>query len=187
MQQPFSAALLSSLSQQLFSAAFLSSSYQQLFSAAFLSSSSQQLFSAAFLSSSSQQLFSAIILLWSGAGGQLVTSSSAALLNYHLAVARGWWSSRLPFFRRALSREQFHTSQKHTIIKTSTQKRKNITTATETSPSCQYFTMRQPLHHKNIPSPEKGKRTTTKPKQQHKNPKKHRRRNKNTTTPPQDA
>ena len=109
-QQLFSAALLSSLSQQLFfsqqlfSAAFLTSSSQQLFSAAFLSSSSQQLFSAAFLSSSShQQLFSAIILLWSGVGGQLVTSSSAALLSYHLAVVRGWWSSMLPFFRRTLS------------------------------------------------------------------------------------
>ena len=90
-QQPFSAALLSSSSQQLFSA-FLSSSSQQLFSA-FLSSSSQQLFSAALLSSSSQQLFSAIILLWSGVGGQLVTSSSSALLSYHLAVVRGWWSA----------------------------------------------------------------------------------------------
>ena len=100
-QQPFSAAFLSSSSQQLFSAAFLSSSSQQLFSAAllsslsqhsfqqpfsaaFLSSSSQQLLSAVFPSSSSQQLFSAailsslfsaIILLWSGVGGQLVTSS----------------------------------------------------------------------------------------------------------------
>ena len=96
-QQLFSAALPSSLSQQLFSAAFLSSSSQQLFSAAFLSSSSQQLFSAAFLSSSSQQIFSAafsaIILLWSGVGGQLVTSSSAALLSYHLAVVRGRWSA----------------------------------------------------------------------------------------------
>ena len=92
-QQLFSAALLSSFSQQLFSAAFLSSSSQQLFSAAFLSSSSQQIFSAALLSSSSQQLFSAIILLWSGVGGQLVTSSSAALLSYHLAVVRGWWSA----------------------------------------------------------------------------------------------
>ena len=80
-QQLFSAALLSSLSQQLFSAALLSSLSQQLFSAAFLSSLSQQLFSAAFLSSSSQQLFSAIILLWSGVGGQLATSSSAALLS----------------------------------------------------------------------------------------------------------
>ena len=80
-QQLFSAAFLSSSSQQLFSAAFLSSPSQQLFSAAFLSSSSQQLFSAAFLSSSSQQLFSAIILLWSGVGGRLVTSSSAALLS----------------------------------------------------------------------------------------------------------
>ena len=96
-QQLFSAAFLSSSSQQLFSAALLSSSSQQPFSAAFLSSSSQQLFSAALLSyhlavvrgwwsasniifsSSSQQLFSAIILLWSGVGGQLVTSSSAAL------------------------------------------------------------------------------------------------------------
>ena len=123
-QQLFSAAFLSSLSQQLFSAALLSRFSQQLFSAALLSSSSQQLFSAAFLSSSSQQLFSAIILLWSGVGGQLVTSSSAALLSsssqqlfllwsgvggqlvtsssaallsYHLAVVRGWWSSRLPF------------------------------------------------------------------------------------------
>ena len=98
-----SAALLSRFSQQPFSAALLSSSSQQLFSAAFLSSLSQQLFSADFLSSSSQQLFSAIILLWSGVGGQLVTSSSAALLSYHLAVVRGWWSSRLPFFRRTLS------------------------------------------------------------------------------------
>ena len=70
-QQPFSAALLSSLSQQLFSAAFLSSLSQQLFSAAFLRSSSQQLFSAAFLSS----------------------FLSAALLSYHLAVVRGWWSA----------------------------------------------------------------------------------------------
>ena len=118
-QQPFSAALLSSSSQQLFSAAFLSSSSQQLFSAALLSSFSQQPFSAALLSSFSQQpfsaallssfsqqpfsaallgrfsqqLFSAIILLWSGVGGQLVTSSSAALLSYHLAVVRGWWSA----------------------------------------------------------------------------------------------
>ena len=92
-QQLFSAALLSSSSQQLFSAAFLSSLSQQLFPAAFLSSLSQQLFSADFLSSSSQQLFSAIILLWSGVGGQLVTSSSAALLSYHLAVVRGWWSA----------------------------------------------------------------------------------------------
>ena len=98
-QQPFSAALLSSFSQQPFSAALISSSSQQLFSAAFLSSSSQQIFSAALLSyhlavvrgwrsasniifsSSSQQLFSAIILLWSGVGGQLVTSSSPALLS----------------------------------------------------------------------------------------------------------
>ena len=79
-QQPFSAAFLSSSSQQLFSAALLSSSSQQpllssssqqLFSAALPSSSSQQFFSAALLSS----LFSAIILLWSGVGGQLVTSS----------------------------------------------------------------------------------------------------------------
>ena len=80
-QQLFSAGFLSSSSQQLFSAAFLSSLSQQLFSAALLSSLSQQLFSAAFLSSSSQQLFSAIILLWSGVGGQLVTSPSAALLS----------------------------------------------------------------------------------------------------------
>ena len=92
-QQLFSADFLSRLSQQLFSGALLSSFSQQLFSAAFLSSSSQQLFSAAFLSSSSQQLFSAIILLWSGVGGRLVTSSSAALLGYHLAVVRGWWSA----------------------------------------------------------------------------------------------
>ena len=92
-QQLFSAALLSSFSQQLFSAALLSSLSQQLFSAALFSSLSQQLFSAALLSyhlavvrgwwsasniifsSSSQQLFSAIILLWSGVGGQLGTSS----------------------------------------------------------------------------------------------------------------
>ena len=83
----------SSFSQQLFSAAFLSSLSQQLFSAALLSSFSQQLFSAAFFSSSSQQPFSTailsyhlavargwwpainIILLWSGVGGQLLTSS----------------------------------------------------------------------------------------------------------------
>ena len=96
-QQLFSAALLSSSSQQLFSAALLSSPSQQLFSAALLSSYSQQpflsyhlavvrgwwsassisqqLFSAALLSSFSQQPSSAIILLWSGVGGQLVTSS----------------------------------------------------------------------------------------------------------------
>ena len=112
-QQPFSAALLSSSSQQRFSAALLSSFSQlsqQPFSAALLSSFSQQPFSAALLSSSSPQIFSAIILLWSGVGGQLVTSSSAApsaallssssqqifsaaLLSYHLAVVRGWWSA----------------------------------------------------------------------------------------------
>ena len=96
-QQLSLAAFLSSLSQQLFSAAFLSSFTQQPFSAAFLSSLSQQLsqqlFSAAFLSGFSQQLFSAailsyhlavvrgwwsainMILLWSGVGGQLLTSS----------------------------------------------------------------------------------------------------------------
>ena len=109
-QQPFSAALLSSLSQQLFSAAFLSSLSQQLFSAALLSrfsqqpfsaallsSSSQQLFSAAFLSSSSQQLFSAAFL--SSSSQQLFSAAfpqqlfSAALLSYHLAVVRGWWSA----------------------------------------------------------------------------------------------
>ena len=94
---------LSSSSQQIFSAALLSSSSQQPFSAALLSSFSQQPFSAALLSRFSQQLFSAIILLWSGVGGPLVTSSSAALLSYHLAVVRGWWSSMLPFFRRTLS------------------------------------------------------------------------------------
>ena len=88
-----SAALLSSSSPHPFSAAFLSSSSQQLFSAALLSSFSQQPFLAAFLSSFSQQPFSAaflsyhlavvrgwwsainIILLWSGVGGQLLTSS----------------------------------------------------------------------------------------------------------------
>ena len=92
-QQPFSAVFFSSISQQPFSALFFSSLSQQPFSAAFLSSVFQQCFSAAFLSSLSQQPFSAailshhlavvrgwwsaiaIILLWSGVGGQLVTSS----------------------------------------------------------------------------------------------------------------
>ena len=76
-QQPFSAALLSSLSallsslsQQLFSAALPSSFSQQLFAAAFLSSLSQQLFSTAFLSSISQQLFSAVFLQLSSCCGQ---------------------------------------------------------------------------------------------------------------------
>ena len=70
---------LSSSSLQLFSAVFFCSSFQQLFSTALLSSFCQQLFSAAllssFVSSSSQQPF------------------SAAILSYHLAVARGWWSA----------------------------------------------------------------------------------------------
>ena len=44
-----------------------------------------QLFSAAFLSSLSQQLF------------------SAAILSYHLAVVRGWWSAMNTFFERTLS------------------------------------------------------------------------------------
>ena len=78
--QPFSAAFLSSLSQQLFSATFLSSLSQQLFSAAFLRSFSQQPFSAAFLThhlAAVRGWWSAIniILLWSGVGGQLFTSS----------------------------------------------------------------------------------------------------------------
>ena len=81
-----SAALLSKFSQQPFSAALLSSSSQQLFSAAFsaalLSRFSQQPFSAALFSSSFQQLFSAIILLWSGVGGQLVTSSCRGQVCY---------------------------------------------------------------------------------------------------------
>ena len=120
-QQPFSAALLCSLSQQLFSAALLSSSSQQpfsssvsqqLFSAALLkqpfsSSLSQQLFSSSFSQLSSccgqglvvsyyhhlAQLFSAIILLWSGVGGQLLSSFCTAFLSYHLAVVKGWWSA----------------------------------------------------------------------------------------------
>ena len=65
-------------SKQLVSAALLRSSSQQLFSADFLSSSSQpssccgQGYAASIISSSfSQQLLSAIILLWSGAGGQV--------------------------------------------------------------------------------------------------------------------
>ena len=97
-QQCFSAAFLSSLSQQPFSAAFSSSLSQQPFSAAFLSSLSQQPFLAAFLSCHPQPSSccghglvvsychhlavvrgwwsaSNIILLWSGVGGQLVTSS----------------------------------------------------------------------------------------------------------------
>ena len=97
-QQPFLAAFLSSPSQQPFSAALLSSLFQQPFSAAFLSSLSQQPFLAAFLSCHPQPSSccrhalvvsychhlavvrgwwsaSNIILLWSGVGGQLVTSS----------------------------------------------------------------------------------------------------------------
>ena len=97
-----------SCSQQLFSAALLSSSSQQPFSAAFLSSLPQQPFSAAFLSSHSQQPFSAIILLWSGVGGQLLSSSCCGqglVVTYyhHLAVVRGWWSAVHTFFRRTLS------------------------------------------------------------------------------------
>ena len=113
-QQLFSAALLSSLSQQLFSAAFLSSPSQQLFSAAFLSSSSQQLFS-----SPSQQLFSAAFL--SSLSQQLF---SAALLSYHLAVVRGWWSSMLPFFRRTLS-QRFREKK----TKKKTKKTKDLATS----------------------------------------------------------
>ncbi len=68
--QPFSAA---------FSAALPSSFFQQPVSAAFLSSASQQFFQhpfpASFLSSLAQQPF------------------SAAILSYHLAVVRGWWSA----------------------------------------------------------------------------------------------
>ena len=88
-QQPFSAALLSSLSQQPVSAAFLSSLSQQPFSAAFLSSPSQQPFSAAFLSSLSQLPSSAIILLWSGVGGQLVTSCCGQGLVVKFATLSG--------------------------------------------------------------------------------------------------
>ena len=59
-------------SKQLVSAALLRSSSQQLFSADFLSSSRGQGWAASIISSSfSQQLLSAIILLWSGAGGQV--------------------------------------------------------------------------------------------------------------------
>ena len=98
-QQPFSAALLSSLSQQLFSAAFLSSLSQQLFqqpfsapfSAALPSSFFQQPVSAAFLSSASQQFFQhpfpAAFL-----SSLAQQPFSAAILSYHVAVVRGWWS-----------------------------------------------------------------------------------------------
>ena len=91
-QQLSSAALLSCLSQQLFSAALLSSFSRQLFSAALLSSFSRQPFSAAFPSSSAATLsyhLAAvrgwwpainIILLWSGVGGQLLTSSCCGQL-----------------------------------------------------------------------------------------------------------
>ena len=83
--QPFSAAILSSHSLQAFSAAILSSSSQQPFSAATLSSSSQQLFSAAIISRSSQQPVSA--------DTHYQQPLSAAILSYHLAVVRGWWSA----------------------------------------------------------------------------------------------
>ena len=74
-----------SSSSQLFSEALLSNSSQQPFSAAIPRSHSQQLYPAAILSSYTQlssccgqglvvsyYQFSAIILLWSGAGGQLL-------------------------------------------------------------------------------------------------------------------
>ena len=124
--RPFSAALRSSHSQQPFSAALLSSHSQQPLSAALFSSHSQQPLSLsaallsshseAILSSSSQQPFSAIILLWSGVGGQLLSSATIIMLlwsrvggqllsscwcgliimllcYHHVAVVKGWWSA----------------------------------------------------------------------------------------------
>ena len=121
--QPFSAAVLSSHSQQQFFAAILSSSSQQPLSAALLSSHSQP------SSCCGQGLvvsyyhhvavvrgwWSAIIimLLWSGVGGQLLSSCycgqglvvsyliimllwsgvGGQLFDHHLTVVRGWWSA----------------------------------------------------------------------------------------------
>ena len=87
-QQPFSAATLSSSFQQLFSAAIISRSSQQPVSAATFSSHSQQPLSAALFSSSSQQPLSADLL-----SSQSQQPLSAAILGYHLAVVRGWWSA----------------------------------------------------------------------------------------------
>ena len=82
------------------STAFLTSLSPQLFSAAFPSSFSQQLFPEAFLSHHLAVVrgwWSAIdiILLWSGVGGQLLTSSCCGqglVVRYcnYFAVVRGW-------------------------------------------------------------------------------------------------
>jgi len=75
----FSAPLLSSSSQQSFSAAILSYDVvSRSFSAVLFGSPSQQPFSAAI-----QGWWSAsnIILLWSGVGGQLLTSSWRSTIN----------------------------------------------------------------------------------------------------------
>ena len=86
-QQIFSADFLQQIFFSRFSSAdLLSRSSEQIFSADLLSRVSQQIFSADLLSRSSQQIFSADLLsrssrlLWSGVGGQLLSSHSHHLL-----------------------------------------------------------------------------------------------------------